>query len=367
MNGVSPASVRDWMDVFAFDRLADPVLLLALPILLLVLFWSWRRRPPAILYSSLLPVREIPRTTRQRMFWVPRVLRVLALTASVVALARPQSGHAETVVEGEGIAMMLVVDRSRSMEAPMPYKGRVMTRLDVVKDIMRAFVLGDGVDFDGRTSDLIGLISFAGYAETHAPLIRSPQTIVDLVTKLEFIPSRLNRQLDGTAIGEGIALAASRLIEAEGGLGEGNAASDGDGRSSRSNVIILLTDGEENRGEIRAVQASELCRELGIRLYTIAISSPDEIARTRMLPAQRNPFVMLDTISKKTGGRFFLAADGDALSDVYREIDRLEKTTIESLEYTRWDERYLPYVMVALVLLVGEIILSSTVWRKVSS
>lgn len=363
MNGDYPASLRDWVDVFAFDRLADPVLLLALPILLLVLFWSWRCKPPAILYSSLLPLQRIPRTARQRMLWVPRVLRVLALTAAVVALARPQSGHAEIVVEGEGIAMMLVVDRSRSMEAPMPYKGRVMTRLDVVKEIIRAFVLGDGEEFDGRTRDLIGLISFAGYAETHAPLIRSPQAIVDLASRIDFIPTRLNRQLDGTAIGEGIALAASRLIEAERGL-DADVAEDENERASRSNVIILLTDGEENRGQIRAPEASELCRELGIRLYTIAIASPDEIARTRMLPAQRNPFVMLDTIAKKTGGRFFLAADGDALSDVYREIDRLERTTIESREYTRWDERFLPYTALALILLIGEILLLSSVCRR---
>ncbi|TVQ76074.1 MAG: VWA domain-containing protein [Phycisphaeraceae bacterium] len=356
-------SVHDWVEVFAFDRLADPLFLLVLPILLVVLFWSWRRKSPAVLYSSFLPLEEVPRTARQRMLWIPRVLRVLALTAAVVALARPQSGHAETVVEGEGVAMMLVVDRSRSMEAPMPYKGRIMTRLDVVKDIIRAFVLGDGEEFDGRTTDLIGLISFAGYAQTHAPLIRSPQTIVDLAAKIDFIPTRLNRELDGTAIGEGIALAASRLIEAEGGLDAETAGAD-DERSSRSNVIILLTDGEENRGEIRAPAASELCRELGIRLYTIAIASPDEIARTRMLPAQRNPFVMLDTIAKKTGGRFFLAADGDALNDVYREIDRLEKTTIESREYTRWDERFLPYAVLALILLIGEILLASTLCRR---
>lgn len=350
-----------------FDRLLHPLVLFVLPVLLAPLIWSWWSTRPTLRYSSVVPLLDLPITLRQRLRWIPGALRILTLLALSLALARPQAGYGEQRIEGEGVAMMLVVDRSRSMEAPMRYERRVMTRLDVVKDIIRLFVLGDGENFEGRPADPIGLISFAGYAETLAPVVRSTDTVVDLASQIQFVDERLNRQLDGTAIGEGIALAVTRLSEIEqnidaSGDGQG-AALDEDGLSIRSKVIILLTDGEENRGEIGAGEAAQMARELDIKIYTIAIGDPNDRPRGFLIP-RANPFAMLERIAEYTGGKFFLATDGDALRDIYMEIDRLEKTNIQSIEYTRWEERFAPYALIALALLVLEVFLASSVFRR---
>ncbi len=350
-----------------FERLLHPLALLVLPMLLLPLIWSWWGAQPSLRYSSIVPLADLPVTLRQRLRWIPNAFRILACVALAVALARPQTGYGEQRIEGEGVAMMLVVDRSRSMEAPMRYEGRVMSRLDVVKDIIRLFVLGDGEDFDGRPADPIGLISFAGYAETLAPVVRSTDTVVDLASQIQFVDERLNRQLDGTAIGEGIALAVTRLGEIEQRIDANGddrpAPLQEDGLAIRSKVIILLTDGEENRGEIGSAEAAQMARELDIKIYTIAIGDPNDRPRGFLIP-RANPFAMLERIADFTSGKFFLATDGDALRDIYMEIDRLEKSNIQSIEYTRWQERFAPYALIGLALLVLEVFLASTIFRR---
>lgn len=336
----------------------------------LVAWWPVRARArSSVAYSSVSLLDPAGPTLRQRLVWLPVFLRALGLALLVVALARPRVGIGEVRTTAKGVALMAVVDRSLSMQLPIEYEGRAVSRLDVVKRVFNDFVVGDGKDLGGRPEDLVGLVTFSEFADTVCPLTRVHDTLVTLVDGIELADQNIEQ---GTAIGDGMALAAARLKTAEEELQRRNAGETDPAFEIKSKAIVLLTDGDENRGEMRARDAAELCREWGIKVYAIGIG--DERggairAQGRVIPIPRGMGFnepLMKSIAERTGGRYWRATDGAALRRVYEEIDALEKTDIVSTQYTSYEEAFTPWAVAGLTALGLELILSLTWLRRVS-
>jgi len=349
-------------------RLANPEALL---LLLLLPAMAWlllrRARTAPLQYAALERAqRARPATLRVRLRRLPDALKIGAAGLLIVALARPQAGLSETRRVTEGVALQVVIDRSGSMEEIMPYEGRAATRLAVVKDVVSDFVAG-GAGLPGRPNDLIGIIAFARFAETVCPLVRDPEAVVELTSTLEIPPGPLGRS---TAIGDGLALAAARLKNAEENLARWQSAGAQGEFTIASKAIVLLTDGESNAGETTPLEAAKLAAEWGIRVYTIGIGAapprgPDDAFMALLRRGRGVDERTLSAIAEETGGRFFLAGDAETLREVYAAIDALEKTRIESIEYTDYEERFAPFALAGLALLGLALGLSSTMLRSV--
>ncbi len=349
-------------------RVAFPAALALLALVPLAVWWSLRaRRRASVMFSSVELFEGSGFSLRQRAMWLPPALRALGLTFLIVALARPQEGIGEIRTTAQGVAMIVVVDRSGSMSIPMMYGGREVSRLDVVKEVFKHFVEGDGDRLKGRPEDLIGLISFALFPETVCPLVRIHGTLVRMV---DTIPIADQQFESGTAIGDALALAAARLRQAEEELEQRNEGQSDPDFEIKSKVIVLLTDGDENRGEVRASDAAEMCREWGIRIYAIGIGddrggvvrTPLGITRLPRGDGFNEP--LMKQLASRTGGLYRKAADGEALVRIYEEIDQLEKTEIESREFTNYRERFMEWASAGLALLVLEMLLATTVLRR---
>ena len=319
-------------------ELASPAWLLALPLIAWWLWWRRHRRPDAILFSRVDLLRRGPGRGR----WAVRALlalRAIALIAGTAALARPRSGARTEQVIGDGISIMLTFDISSSMLAE---DFQPQNRLEVAKEKVKQFVLG-------RTTDAIGLVSFSGEALTQVPLT------VDYPVVLTAIDNLQSGQLeDGTAIGTAIATASNRLRNAPG----------------RSKVMVLLTDGVNNRGTIDPRTAAQAAASLGIRIYTIGVGSegmaPTPVGRGVFGLRYENRKVEIDEqlltdIAQETNGRYFSARDGAALQRIYEQIDQLERVPVRASRYVRYNELYVYPLALALVALVLE--LSLLAWR----
>ena len=317
------------------------LVLAAIPVYLLA-----RRVPGRLLFSSLLLLPSGSRSWRTRFAWFPDALVALAAVALAVALSGPRIGERFTRIEREGIAIMMVVDTSGSMQAlDLSTEDRERTRLEAVLDVFEEFVLG-GSGLPGRPDDAIGLIRFAHYADTACPLTLDHSNLTAIARGLEIVTVRSE---DGTAIGDALGLAVERLRESP----------------ARSRIVLLLTDGVNNRGNESPGAAAELAKTQGVRVYTIGAGT------TGLAPVRvKDPFtgrsvlrpvpvevdeVTLKRIADGTGGRFFRATDAEGLEEVYREIDRLERTKITE-ERSRTYQEYF-----ALPLALG-LILASTGW-----
>ena len=341
--------------------------LLILPILLL--FFRIYRLPAVSLPSQAVAAR-LPKSFRQYLLWLPRVLLLLAMAAATIALARPQLGEGKVLTSTDAVAIQLVVDRSGSMALPMSMDGQEMARLDVVKRVVRDFLLGDGKALAGRPADIIGLVQFARYADTACPMVRDHKAVVMLVDAIHTANQRFE---DGTSIGDGLALAAARLHTAEQDLqarhDELKTAAPDDFRI-KSKVIVLLTDGDNNAGTHDPIEAAKLASQWGIKVYTIGLGGD-----TYMI--QRSPFgdmkipvrgdvdaKTLKAIAEATGGKFFAAQDGAALRNIYAEIDRLEKSNIKTIDYTDYTELFTPVAFASLGLLALHTLLGATWLRR---
>jgi len=319
-------------------EIASPWWLLLLPLVAWWLWWRRHRQPDAILFSRVDLLQRGPARGR----WAARVLQVLritALVAGVLALSRPRTGARTEQVTGDGISIMLVVDLSSSMLAE---DFQPQNRLEVAKEKIKQFVLG-------RTSDAVGLVSFSGEALTQVPLT------VDYPVVLAAVDNLQSGQLeDGTAIGTAIATAANRLRDAPG----------------RSKVMVLLTDGVNNRGAIDPRTAAQAAASLGIRIYTIGIGSegmaPVPVGRGVFGLRYENRKVEIDEplltdIAQGTAGRYFRARDAAALQRIYEQIDRLERVPVRASRFVRYHELYVYPLGLALGALVLELLLLA--WR----
>ena len=349
-------------------RFAAPQAFLLLTLLPLVAWFYLRRgRTATVRFSSLQRVGSLRRSVRLRARPLLLVLRLAALALLIVAIARPQTSRSETRVSTEGIALEMVVDRSSSMRAEMDFEGERLNRLEVVKRVFTEFVVGNGDDLPGRPHDLIGMIAFARFADTAAPLVRAHDALVQFVRSTKIVQFGAE---DGTAIGDALALAAARLKRAEEDIARWAESGNAGAFKIKSKAIILLTDGRNNAGDMTPGQAAALARDWGVKIYAIGIGGGEEFITVQTpLGAVRVPTGGMDettlrTVAEVSGGRHFVAADGDALRNVYREIDRLEKTEIETLELSQHDEEFLPYALAAGLLLLSEIVLSNTWLRR---
>ncbi len=350
---------------------AAPQAFLLLMLLPLVAWLYLRRgRTATVRFSSLRRVGTLGRSVRLRARPLLLVLRLAALALLIVAIARPQTSRSETRVSTEGIALEMVVDRSSSMRAEMAFEGERLNRLEVVKRVFTEFVTGNGDDLPGRPHDLIGMIAFARFADTAAPLVRAHDALVQFVQGTKIVQVR---EEDGTAIGDALALAAARLKRAEEDLARWTENGAADAFTIKSKAIILLTDGRNNAGDMTPGQAAALARDWEIKIYAIGIGGGEEFiaVQTPFGGTVRLPAVglgldeaTLRTVAEVSGGRYFTAADGEALRNVYQEIDRLEKTEIETLEFAQHEEEFLPYALAAGLLLLSEIVLGNTWLRR---
>lgn len=304
-------------------------LLLPLPAYLL---WLRRTRAAAI---PLPGAAALARPGKRAAKWwarVPELARVLALVLLVVALARPRTGASVTESRAEGIAIVVAMDVSSSMLAE---DFRPANRLEVAKRTTARFVAG-------RRADRIGLVTFAGEALTQVPTTTDYHLLISALQALE--PGALR---DGTAIGMGLATATNRLRQVQG----------------RSKVVILLSDGENNRGEIDPRDAARAAAALGVRVFTIGVGSQGMARvpvargasglRYAYLPVRIDE-ALLTEIAASTGGRYFRATDTEALRRVYADIDRMVKTPVSVRRYTRHTELYLPFLLAGAALLALE-------------
>lgn len=337
------------------------VLLAALPLVLLV---RTKRSRPATLHAATDQLAIGSSTLRVRTRWLPTACRVGCLTLLVAAIARPQERSGETRTSTDGIAMQIVLDRSSSMQQSIASGDAVVSRFDAVKQVLRDFVLGDGDQFEGRPSDMIGLVTFAAYAETACPLVRHHEPLVALADAATLATPRTAD--DGTAIGDALALALARLKKAEDDLAESQAASEGEVPefTIRSKAIVLLTDGQNNRGDVTPRDAARLARDWGVTIYAIDIGDKRRRGIGAFFASESSQ--ALREIAEITGGMYWNARDAEALRQVYEQIDTLETTRIEFVEYANIDERFPPLAIAALALLAIEILLSTLVYRSVA-
>ena len=357
----------------------SPWVLLLLLVLPVVAYLTLRkRRTAAVRFPTLVDMRSCSLSWRVRFRPFLTVARLLCAGLLIVALARPRKGTVLSEIATEGVAIEAVVDRSGSMQTEMDYYGQKLNRLEVVKKVLSDFIEGDKKDLGGRSGDLVGLITFARYADTKCPLVHGHNVLTEFLRKTEIVSIRSE---DGTAIGDAVALAAARLQKAEeefeqrkaqlASSGEEISDSEESGFRIKSKVIVLLTDGINNAGQYDPLEAAELAKGWGIKVYTIGIGSAQAYVTvqtplgTYKTAGQNLDEGLLKAIAENTGGFYGRADDAEALRQIVEKIDELEKTEVKSIQYTQFAERFGPWTLAALLLLGAEVLAGCTVFRKI--
>lgn len=296
----------------------------------------------AIRISTIEGVRRAPRTLRYWLRHAPFVLRCAAYALLVVALARPQDVDEQRRSSAEGIDIMLSIDVSGSMLA----RDFKPDRITAAKEVAGKFIAD-------RYGDRLGLVVFAGEAFTQSPLTTDQSTLQTMLSRI-----RSGIIEDGTAIGNGLATAINRLRESD----------------AKSKVIILLTDGVNNRGEIAPLMAADIAADMGIKVYTIGVGTRgkapypvvDMFGNMSFQPMDVEiDEETLEAIAERTGGRYFRATDNDKLQSIYDEINQLEKSKVEVTDYTVYHERFLALLLAALGVLLLEFIFSNIILKRI--
>ncbi|MDG1301593.1 MAG: VWA domain-containing protein [Opitutae bacterium] len=332
--------------------------LLLIPVVLWLLRGSLRRTSLQVASLGLWSEAD---AGRARYLWIPVFLRRMTLVLLLVALARPQAGSTYSMDVSKGIAIQLLVDVSSSMDMNVrDLEGQNRSRMEVAKEMVMKFIAGDGNKLNGRGEDLLGLITFARYADTRSPLTFGHDALLQIVSHLE-VQERPNE--DGTAYGDALALAAARLQNIEKlQFGEGSIQVD----TIASRVIILLTDGENNSGAHLPLDAAGLAKAWGCRIYSISLGDTESGASGKVQIEQLTAAEQtLKHISDQTGGVFRQATDYESLLSVYEEIDRLERSEIATRSYDRVAEWFWLPLSVALLSLLVALILEASVLRVV--
>ncbi len=284
------------------------------------------------------------RSWKNRFRHLPFVFRLLALTALIFALARPQKRNDQQQTEGEGIDIVLCMDVSGSMGS----RDILPSRMEVAKQVAEEFVRS-------RPVDRIGLVIFSGESFTQCPVTTDRNT---LITQIQHLESRRYLK-DGTVIGEGLATAVDRLSDSKG----------------KSKVVILLTDGKEDPPETRLIDpltALEIAKSKGVKVYAIGMgaAASNIVENTGNVSFKKNPMVdfldedLLKKMADETGGQFFRAKDKEGLQDIYRQIDKLDKSKVEVQSFKRYEERFIPFLLAALLFVFLEQLLNFTLFRK---
>jgi len=326
------------------DNFANPGflwLLLLVPALVAYRWWKNRALVGELRFSSLQPFDGIRPTLKERARFVPFVSRMAALAFLIVALARPQSISNKQNLTTEGIDIVLLLDISGSMLA----EDFSPNRIEAAKQVASDFI-------DGRQNDRIGLVIFSGESFTQCPLTTDYPVLKSLLQQV-----KNGMVVDGTAIGMAIANGVNRLKDSK----------------ARSKVMILLTDGVNNRGEIDPLTAAKVAATYNIRVYTIGVGAQGEAPypvptpfgiRRQMIPADLDEKT-LSTVSEMTGAKFFRATDNRTLKAIYKDIDQLEKTKIEVTAYKKYAELFDVWLTAGIAAVILGIALEGTVLRKI--
>jgi Ca-activated chloride channel homolog len=328
---------------FSAYQFKNPEFFFLFFIIPILIFWYWRYhngQKAEIKISGLQPFKGYKPTFRQRSRHVLFLLRLLAICSLIIALARPQSSTKEQNITTEGIDIILAMDISPSMLA----EDLKPNRIEAAKKVAMEFI-------ESRPSDRIGLVVFAGESFTQSPLTTDHSVIKNLLASL-----KSGMLSDGTALGEGLATSVSRIKDSK----------------AKSKVIILLTDGVNNSGSIAPLTASEIAKTFGIRVYTIGVgttgSAPYPVITPFGKTYQNLPVEIDETGLKKIAamndGKYFRANNVKKLLEIYKEIDRLEKTKIEVTEFRKHSEEFLPFALLAAMLLAAELIMRYTIFRS---
>ena len=349
-----PLQLSDWWPANTALTFARPWLLLLLAAIPLLAYLLGKRgAAAALIFSSTSVLAAIGSQSASRAGKILRSLLLVALAFFVIALARPQLGKSLTQVEASGIDIMLVLDVSASMLIKdFTIGGESVTRVDAIREVTRKFI-------ESRPNDRIGIIAFSG-----RPYVVSPMTMDHdwLLQNLERV--RIGLVEDGTAIGSAMAAAASRLND----------------KQSKSRALVLLTDGENNAGKIPPTTAAEAVKALKIHFYAIGagingIAPAPIITRNgpltdmegnvfyRNQPVEFNE-TGLKEVAKIADGQFFRATDAKSLEAIYGDIDKMEKSSVSIKKYQQYRDLFPLCIMSACGLLVGQILLSQTIWKK---
>lgn len=332
--------INEWLHHINF---AYPWLLWLLLLLPLMIVWYVLRQKQqqSALKLSTLSIYKKQSTVKNTLIHLPFVIRLLTVALLILAIARPQSKNDEERVEGEGIDIMLCMDVSGSMLAE-DFKPN---RMEAAKEVAAKFI-------EGRKTDRIGLVIFSGESFTQCPLTTDHGVLISQVYGV-----RSGVLQDGTAIGSGLATGVERLKKSE----------------SKSKVVILLTDGENNGGLIDPATAMEIAKTFNVKVYTIGVGTegfatmPQQSAGGGITRTQEKVNIdekLLKEIARQTGGAYFRATDNESLQNIYSQIDQLEKTKIETSRFAKYAEEFYWLAIVAAVLLLIEIWLRYKVFRK---
>jgi len=325
------------------DKFANPLflwLLLLLPAIGYYLWWRRKKLTVPLQFSSLQIFKNIPQTFRERLRHVPLALRLSAIAIFIVALARPQSVSDKQNISTEGIDIVLELDLSGSMLA----EDFNPNRIEAAKQVASEFI-------DGRTNDRIGLVVFQAQSFTQCPLTTDYPVLKNLLREV-----KSGMIADGTAIGLAIANGVNRLKDSK----------------AKSKVMVLLTDGVNNRGEIDPITAARIAATYGIRIYTVGVGAQGEAPypvqtqfgiRRQMIPVDLDE-KGLTQVADMTGGKYYRATDNRKLKAIYKEIDQLERTKIEVTAYKRYSELYGGWLLAGLLAVIVEVGLSVTVLRR---
>jgi Ca-activated chloride channel family protein len=321
---------------------------LSLLLLLPLIAWLKGRlgQDAAFLYSSVQLAKGITNISRSRAGSLLPKMRWLALALLIVAFARPQFGHGQSKVTASGIDIVLALDLSGSMAAEdFELNRQPANRVAIAKDVLAKFI-------GKRPSDRMGLVAFAGRAYIASPLTLDHDFLLQNLARLD-----LGMIEDSTAIGSALSTALNRLRELK----------------SKSKIIILMTDGQNNAGKVPPLTAAEAAEALGVKVYTIGVGTrglapmPTRDMFGRKTYAQVQVDIDEDTLRKiadRTGGKYFRADNSNTLRAIYSEIDRLEKTEVSMKKFVRYEEVFEWFAVPGLFLILLEVILNNTVWRR---
>ena len=334
-------ALTDWRQL----TFAHPWAFLLLLLIPLMLWWQVRmkrRAHPALRLSTATGLSHIRPTLRLQLRPLSSVLRVLAMVALIVAIARPQSSSVTENVDSEGIDIVLAMDVSGSMLAE-DFKPN---RIEASKKLAAEFI-------NGREGDRIGLVIFAGESFTQCPVTIDHRVLLEQIASIES-----GVLVDGTAIGDGLATAVDRIRNSSG----------------KSRVIILLTDGVNNAGKVGPELALEIAKTYKVRVYTIGVGSQGQAltliqtpegVRKELQPVQIDED-LLRKIAKETGGNYYRATSNNSLKAIYKEIDKLEKTKVEISSYKHYSELFFPFALLACACLLLEGLLRWTLFRSIT-
>lgn len=327
-----------------------PAYLLLLLLIIPYAIWFFlvrSKKEPALKIASTNAYQFAPKTLRQKLIWVPFVLRVVCFSMIVVVLARPQSTTSWKETDVEGIDIMLAMDVSTSMLA-MDFKPN---RVEAARKVASDFV-------NRQKNDNIGLTIFSGEAFTQCPLTTDHSALLQMFSNITCDLPATGMIEDGTAIGMGIANAINRLKDSH----------------AKSKIIILLTDGSNNMGEISPLTAAEMAKSLGIRIYTIGVGTNGSAKYPYPLPGGGVQYInmlveidtqMLKEIATVTKGKYYRAKNNKELESIYYDISKLEKSRITTTGFSKKYEFYQPFLLIGLIALLLELFLKNTILRKI--